>query len=346
MPPKGSKGRLKRTGSASTSGENGEAPDTIPTVPDSPGTGATLPASPSNPDDMDSDTSELNEDDSFKILKKILLNQKIAEKKSDERFAKLNKSIKDSKKSLENYKDINDKAVASITTKVDTTVKNLKDLQDNVADLKTTLDQTTSKLDDTQKLLDDTRMELKAKDKTLEKLEKKYERDEEELKRCLLLLDGVNERDNKRPVAVIEKLLSDLEINFKDCDIKSTYRIGPLKTGISRPRTIKVHFTSPSMKGEIFKNIGKLRKVVTWKGVHLSDALSNKELREVKDLRCIYAAGKAQGLDIKMKGNVLVIDGIRLSYRDIDHLPYGLTMESVKLWKLKTDLLFNHTMRS
>ena len=140
-------------------------------------------------------------------------------------------------------------------------------------------------------MLDDTRVELKARDKTLEKLEKKYEKDEEELKRCLLLLDGVNERDNKRPMAVIQALLTDLGITFKEGDVKVAYRLGALKTGISRPRTIKVQFANSSIKGDIFKNIGKLKKIDAWKGVHLNDALSPKEQMQAKDLRCIYAAG-------------------------------------------------------
>ena len=95
MPPKGSKGRgTSRTGNTNE-GTNGDQTITTtpkPKEPDSP----TIPTDPVTPDDKkqgsDSD-SELNEEDSFKILKKILLNQKLSEKKSDERFAKLSKTI-------------------------------------------------------------------------------------------------------------------------------------------------------------------------------------------------------------------------------------------------------------
>ena len=75
MPPKGFKSRpAGRTGNIQ--GNNGEPK---PTEPDSP----TLPKDPETPDfkkqGSDSD-SVLNEEDSFKILKKMLLNQKISEK--------------------------------------------------------------------------------------------------------------------------------------------------------------------------------------------------------------------------------------------------------------------------
>ena len=66
-----------------------------------------------------------------------------------------------------------------------------------------------------------------------------------------------------------------------------------------------------------------------WKGVHLNDTLSPKQLQQSKDLRCGFAAGKAQGLDIKLKSNVLVINGIRLIQKDINNLSYGLSMKSV-----------------
>ena len=338
MPPKRTKGPKQAStsieGNANGEPKIDEPANGAPTTPDKPD------ASPKPIGDNDSDSSDLNEEDSFKILKKILLNQKIAEKKSDERFAKLNKSIKDSKKALDAYKDTNDKSVASVKSSVQTTINDLKDLKKKVTGLQEKLEETNEKLDTTQKKLDDTRDELKVKGKVLEKLEKKYDRDEEELKRCLLLIDGVNERDNKRPMAVIEALLKDLDINFKENDVKSAYRLGTMKSGIARPRTIKVQFNNTAMKGEIFKNIGKLKQLDAWRGAHLNDALSPKEQMQVKDLRCIYAVGKARGLDIKLRGSILIIDGIKLTYNNIDNLPYDLSMESAKTIQVKDGYAF------
>ena len=62
---------------------------------------------------------------------------------------------------------------------------------------------------------------------------------------------------------VVQSLLSDLDITYKDGDIKSAYRLGDVKTGLSRPRKIRIQFSNTATKGEIFKN----------KGVHLNDAL-------------------------------------------------------------------------
>ena len=72
----------------------------------------------------------------------------------------------------------------------------------------------------------------------------------------------------------------------------------------------------------------------------MNEALSPKELQQAKDLRCVFAAGRAQGLDIKLKGNTLIIDGVRLTYRDINNLRYGLSMESVKILKVEDGYAF------
>ena len=199
MPPKGSKGRTPRPGNSNE------------------GSGDPKITSPSEGNEVnsnhDSDSSELNEEDSFKILKKILLNQKIAEKKSDERFNKLSKSIKDSKRALDSYKETNDIAIATVKRTVNSTVKDMKDLHGKVEGLSKTLDQATAKLESTQQLLNETRKKLKYKAKVIEKLDIKYQKDEDELKRCLLLLDGISEQE-KRPTEVVKNLIKDLGIDI------------------------------------------------------------------------------------------------------------------------------------
>ena len=110
-------------------------------------------------------------------------------------------------------------------------------------------------------------------------------------------------------MAVVENLMKDLGIQVKESDIKSANRFGPLNTGVSRPRTIKVQFSKANSKGEIFKNIVKLKNNKNW-----NDVLSPIEQHQIKDLRCVYAAGRAQGLDIKLRGNALIIDRVKLLY--------------------------------
>ena len=245
-------------------------------------------------DDADPDLDSVTD---RKLLLQILSNQKSSEKKSEERFSKLTKQVNDAKSALDLYKAENDQEIAAVKTSVNTTLSDLKGLQDKSTMLETKLTATTNKLDDTQDQLKSAQKELKEHSKVLGKLDKKYSKDEDEARRCSLILDGVNERDNKRPKPVIESLLKDLGIDYKDTDIRAAYRLGPIRTGISRPRSIKIIFTSNTTKGEIFKNIDKLKDLDAWKGIRLSDAISQLEQSQQRDLRCIYVAAKAQNLN-------------------------------------------------
>ena len=112
MPPKGTKGRPAGRTSNTGEGSNG-GEQQIVTTPK--GSSLKSEGEPEGGGKLNGDSdSDLNEEDSFLILKKILLNQKISEKKSDECFAKLSKQIRESKKALEAYKEVNDQFVQSV----------------------------------------------------------------------------------------------------------------------------------------------------------------------------------------------------------------------------------------
>ena len=216
----------------------------------------------------------------------------------------------------------------------------LKSLHDRITSLESQITTTTSNLEDTQNKLKNAQKELKDHAKILGKLDKKYIRDEEEFRRCTLLIDGVNERDYKRPKAVVEALLKDLGVEHKETDIRSAYRLGPIRTGVSRPRSIKITFATSNVKGEIFKNIDKLKGLDGWKGIRLSDAISPLEQSQQRDLRCIFAAAKAQNLNVKLRGSTIIFDDIKYTYKDIDTLPHDLSMEKVKIVKVVDGLAF------
>ena len=274
------------------------------------------------------------------LLLKILSNQKSSEAKSEERFSKLTKQASSSKKAFDSYKEENDKEIATIKSDISKTLAELKELQEKVKSLETKIDATSNNLDESNVQIVNAKKEIKAHTKTLGKLDHKYERDDEELRRCSLIIDGINERDNKRPKVVVENLLNDLGADWKEGDIKSTYRLGPIKPGVSRPRSIKVIFSNVNVKGEIFRNIEKMSRMESWKGVRLADAISRQEQLQQRDLRCIFAAAKSRGINVKLRGSTIIIDDIKYTYKDIDSLPHGLSMENVKIVKVSDGYAF------
>ena len=69
------------------------------------------------------------------LLLRILANQKSADVKLEERFKKLTKQANSSKKLFDQYKEENDKEVATVKSDISNTLAELKALQDKVKSL-------------------------------------------------------------------------------------------------------------------------------------------------------------------------------------------------------------------
>ena len=269
-------------------------------------------------------------------------NQKAADMKQEKRHLDLDKSITATKKSLDKHIEENDKILSSIKGSVTTNTTNITSLQASVTKLQGDLSLMQTKYDATQKLLDEASTNMENFAATITKLDTKFVRNEEELLRCQLIIDGVKEgqQGSRRPKSTIINLLKDLQIDFADTDIKSAFRLGPIKENASHPRSIKVLFASNHFKYDIFRNIQNLRGKEQWKAVHISDAVTIEEQEHRRDMRCIYSAGKAKGVDVKLKGSNIIIDGINYSHKDIHSLPKGLSITEVKIVTAKDGVAF------
>ena len=65
--------------------------------------------------------------------------------------------------------------------------------------------------------------------------------------------------------------------------------------------------------------------------MHISDAVSAEEQEKRRDMRSIYAGGKAKGVNIKLKGSTIVINGIKYGHGDTHNLPKDLNITQVKI---------------
>ena len=282
------------------------------------------------------------------LLLNILANQKLSDEKQENRFNSIDASIQASKLTLEKYIEDKDTALTAAKSDIVKNTTELNVLQTSVTSLQGDLAELQDKYEATQRLLDETTVSMDKYVATIEKLDLKFQRDEEEVMRCQLIIDGVKESGTKRPKSIITSLLKDLEVEFSDSDIKSAYRLGPVNDKASRPRSIKVQFLNNQFNFDIFKNISKLKGKEAWKGVHISDAVTQEEQEKRCDMRCIFAAGKAKGVNIELKGSSVIIDGTKYSHTDIYTLPKGLSINQVKIVATKDSLAFqsHHTFLS
>ena len=265
------------------------------------------------------------------LLLNIIANQKASDAEREKQYKNLDTLIQASKVTLETHIKENDKVIDSIKANVDVNTKDIKTSQDEAETLKTDLANLQLKYDTTQELLNKTTITLAEFAKTVNKLDSKYQRDEEEQMRCQLIIDGAKEQGPGRPKSIVSNLLKDLGIEYTEADIKSAYRLGPVNDKATRPRSIKVQFASNRFKFDIFKNIQKLKGKEQWRGIHISDAVTQEEQEKRRDMRCIFAVGKSKGIDIKLRGSSIIIDGVKFCHNDIHKLPKGLNIEEIKI---------------
>ena len=293
-----------------------------------------------NPTDPQAAEAEIlaNQDPNRLLLLNIIANQKTSEEQQEKRFSNLDKLIQASKTTLETHIAENDKVIGTIRSNVETNTKDVKAFQDEVKTMKNDLAELQQKYDESQLLLNKTTTILAEFTKTVNKLDVKYNRDEEENMRCQLIIDGAKEQG--RPKIIVVSLLKDLGVEFVEADIRSAYRLGPVNEKSTRPRSIKVQFVSNKFKYDIYKNIQKLKGKEQWQGVHISDAVSQDEQEKRRDMRCIFAVGKARSIDIKLRGSNIIIDGIKYGHSDINDLPKGLSIKGIKVVATKDGTAF------
>ena len=177
MPPK------TRSGSKSTN--TGKEPKIDSVKMESKNNNKPKPTNPPGASDSDDSSTYSDDSDDKSLLKKIIKNQKKAEKKIKKRFSKLDATVSDTKQSLDSYIAENNKAISNIKDDVKSAFAKIETLQKDFQGLKDSLTKAQQDLDRTRNKVDIASKDLKEKSATIEKLDAKYTKDEELHKQCL-----------------------------------------------------------------------------------------------------------------------------------------------------------------
>ena len=96
------------------------------------------------------------------------------------------------------------------------------------------------------------------------------------------------------------------------------------------PRPIVVVFLRLSYKVQVFKSLRNLSGLPKWSNIYLNDDFTPLQKIQIGELRSISALARNKGLDSRVRGNALFVDGHRYGYNDVSKLPEGLTIEAAK----------------
>ena len=171
-----------------------------------------------------------------------------------------------------------------------------------------------------------------------EDLKKKQIEDQRKLN---VMLEGVPETQGERVYQICQDLFTDL-----GCIMKATVCWQSTVTG-DCPGVRAVHshvllLLQPGPYGynlrllfryNLFDNIAKLHTLDKWNNTRISPDLSPKELSKCRDVRAVHALAKSKGIDSRLKGVDVVVEGTRYTYEDIltgKLTPRGITFEAAR----------------
>ena len=181
-------------------------------------------------------------------------------------------------------------------------------------------------------------MELDAENMLLRKRLYQVEKDtklclgrDDDQKRQNILVQGIPESPSKKTKTDVTELLDYLGIKVSSATVVNIHRVGPKPKSPNHIRPVKVKFSSTLSKQELFKNIAKLKDSEKWKKIGISDDLSEDKLSKQRDLRALAALARAKGQSAQQRGDFLILNEQEFSYKDIDDLPFDLTLEEAKL---------------
>lgn len=162
------------------------------------------------------------------------------------------------------------------------------------------------------------------------KIEGKYEDPQEDLKAFILDMASHLVPTGLNPAAIV-----------------SIHRIGKLQPPQTkpgqrhpRPRIILLTMRSVQERNELFFARTKLRGTNAFKQIYLNDdtTLQTRKLRE--DYRSVAALAQANGSNVKVHGDGIIIDGRKFKHGEADQLPNNLSLANAKTIQMDGGIYF------
>ena len=183
----------------------------------------------------------------------------------------------------------------------------LKKLSDQLTELTTSVNGYTDQIS----ILETTVTEQKS---TIARLTDKIGELEHQRRIHNLIIEGIQESTNEIVRAKIDELFEDLGLDFGAdwCDL--IYRMGQRKQTTQRPRPIFVSFPYIRLKNMVLRNAYKLKNKEERKHTYLSEDLTPEQQSARRDLRCLHAYARSMEIDSKLRGDTIIIDGVRFTH--------------------------------
>ena len=181
------------------------------------------------------------------------------------------------------------------------------------------------------------------------KLSKQLNDIENQAKICNLKIDGKREEANEDLKRYVNEILTYLNPEVNTAEVVSVSRLGrkPLLQQTTRhptryndrPRPILVVFSNVHARNAIYFSRTKLGKSDNFRGIYLNDDVTQLTRKTREEYRSVAALARAEGCEIRVHSDGIVIDGHK--YRHDDNLPERFTLDKAKTVNIDGEIFFH-----
>ena len=155
------------------------------------------------------------------------------------------------------------------------------------------------------------------------------------MRKCNLILEGINESENEDLRNVFRQLLTDvLHVNINtETEIDKIHRFGKSVSG--RPRPIAVKFLRHNVRDSVLSSAKNLKN--HQERIYINEDLPAPIKARRSELRAIVQHARSTGVNAKQSGDKIVIEGQWYDQNTTKCLPPKFSLETVRTQELGSD---------
>ena len=161
-----------------------------------------------------------------------------------------------------------------------------------------------------------------------------------EVKKRTIVITGVSEEEEEDPKITANNIFKEINQRISIDDIDDAYRRGKINRKSKWPRPLVVTLLKVSVRDYLLQNSERLNHKSDYEKIFLNEEIPYEIRKSKNKMRSIVSRAQDAGIDSKIVGNDLLIDGIKFKHDELDLIPENLIEEEKGLRLTKKGYIF------
>lgn len=222
------------------------------------------------------------------------------------------------------------KRLEQMDTKSNDDAMHRKEMTDHIATVTRYMEENRQEVLTFKRKLMITEQQLKVANVNNTKLEMQLNNMENQLRVCNIRIEGKRETEGEDLTQFLLDMARQVGASkFLPNDIISAARLGR-KLHNERPRTILVTLVSRQARNSLYYARARLHNTERFRGIYINDDVTATTRRQRDEYRSVAAIARAQGAEIRIHDDGLIIDGTKYLLGESHRLPGKYSMEKAR----------------